>query len=144
MIEIALSLAIIGFGLVAVLGVMPTLMTASRQAIDYTEVALAAQDFIEYDFTGNFTPTSLAAATSTSPVATASTGISFKADAVVFYGPATNVFSTNQFNETVSGTPGQPLLRTVRLEYKWPRGALRPQRFTFITEVAATRDIPTH
>jgi len=146
MVEIALSLAIIGFGLAAVMGVLPTLMNTSRQAIESTEVALAAQDYVEEDYGANFTVADLALPSKTDPATDSVATNGFAANIAIAYSPATNAFGTNEFSGPlefcVKGDPGQPLLKTIQITYSWPPGSAKPQTFTFITEVAATRDIP--
>ncbi len=138
LIEIALSIAIIGMGLIAILGVMPTLLTSSRGAIENTELAMGAQNSVDEDFVAWRTPQNLSGSVGQTILGTY-TGASLKATSVITYAPATNIVLGKEFKER-NGT-GEPLLQTVRYTYSWPPGAARPQTFTFITEICATTNI---
>ncbi|MDD2706516.1 MAG: hypothetical protein PHV34_00790 [Verrucomicrobiae bacterium] len=138
MIEISLALAVIGIGLVSVIGVMPHLLNSSRQSVEASEVALAAQGFIDADYSGAITPSELADYTGVFETNIAAS-LSFSASNSVAYVTATNGANTAEYS---SG--GNPLLKTVIITYAWPPNAKKRQVFTFITEVAATKDIPVN
>jgi type II secretory pathway pseudopilin PulG len=140
LIEIALSIAIIAIGLVAILGVMPSLLTSSRGAVENTEIAMAAQNSVDMDFAAWRTPNNLANDyNSTKNVSELYVGSSLKASNYISYVTATNVLRGREFSEK-DGT-GNPLLRTILYTYTWPPGATRPQTFTFVTEICATTNI---
>ena len=141
-----MALAVMGIGILAIVGVMPHLMNASRQSIEYTEVALVAQDIIERDYRPTMTPVDLATTAYTSARADSTNTLSFNADFTYNYTLATNAFGTNGATafafQTGAASGNKPLLKTVQITYSWPKGAKNPQRFTFITELAARQDIP--
>ena len=148
LVEVALALGVIGFGVVAVLGVMPQLLSSSRSAMDYSEVALVAQELIEREHSSTLTADQLNALYGIGSVSSTncvSSSQSFRFRTVVEYIPATNVIGTNATIQTPieykTSVNGRPLLRTVRISYLWPPTASKPQSFTFVTEIAATRDI---
>lgn len=135
LIEVALSIAIIGVGLVAILGVMPSLLTSSRGAVENTEIAMAAQNSVDMDFAALRTPADLNGFSGLhfEPCI----GPSLRATNCIAYSAATNSLSDVEFKDA----NGLPLLRTVRYTYSWPPGAARPQVFTFVTEICATTNI---
>lgn len=140
LIEVALSIAIIGMGLIAILGVMPNLLNSSRSAVESTELAMAAQNSVDMDFVVWRSPQNLfdnwASSDNSSQLYV---GPSLRASNYIAYAASTNALSGKEYAEK-DGT-GKPLLRTVRYVYTWPPGAARPQTFTFITEICATTNI---
>jgi type II secretory pathway pseudopilin PulG len=147
LIEIALSIAIIAIGLVAILGVMPSLLTSSRGAVENTEIAMAAQNSVDMDFAAWRTPDdlNLRYRPGDSPlgdnVKELYVGSSLKASNYISYVTATNILANKEFKELNGAAAGNPLLRTVLYTYTWPPGSTRPQTFTFVTEICATTNI---
>jgi prepilin-type N-terminal cleavage/methylation domain-containing protein len=138
MVELALAIAVIAIGLVPIIALVPNFLTSNRHAIEATEVAFAAQGLIEYDFAPNHTPSTLALFTgsfSTNPILHSQ---HMTLSNVVTYVTATNIYTSEPFSETNSGPS---ILKSVRISYYWPPNSLNPQKFTFVTEIAATRDI---
>lgn len=135
LIEVALSIAIIGMGLVAILGVMPTLLMSSRGAVEQTEIAMAAQNSVDMDFASLRTPDDLVGFSGTT--GEIYTGPSLVASNTIRYAAATNAMAGTEFKDANN----KPLLRTVRYTYSWPPNSPRAQTYTFVTEICATTNI---
>ncbi len=136
LVEISLSLAIIAFALVTMLGLMPSMLNSSRQSIDYSEIALNVQSFFETNYANSSAGTLPAVGSQSSLV----TNTTFRGDLIVSYKDGEDSSSINSI--AIVDSNGKPLLTTVQVTYKWPPGAKHPQTYTFTTEVAATKDIP--
>jgi Tfp pilus assembly protein PilV len=146
MIEISVAMVVVGVGIVSLLGVMPLLLRSDRAAIEYTDVAMAAQDYIETRQYTLYTPNDLDAQVSNTNFLFNS-GAGFFATNVTTSTVSSNTLYTREFQLSVTypdGTahPTQPLLKTMRVIYAWPPKAVLKQTNIFMTEVAATRDIP--
>jgi prepilin-type N-terminal cleavage/methylation domain-containing protein len=140
MIEMSISLAIVGVGLLAIIGVMTPLLNTSRSAVDASEVAFAAQGYIEKDFGNNLEPDDIVKVPSVTTTNIDSS--SFHAVACSSYLVATNAAGVSY--ETTG--PDQRLLTTQIITFSFPRpppGATNSvfQTYTFVTEVAATTNI---
>jgi hypothetical protein len=125
-------------GLVAILGVMPSLLISSRSAVESTEVAMAAQNTVDMDFAALRTPDDLNASYGpANNIQESYSGPSLRATNDISYVAATNAVSSAEFKDALN----KPLLRTVRYTYSWPPNSPRPQVFTFVTEICATTNI---
>jgi prepilin-type N-terminal cleavage/methylation domain-containing protein len=136
MVEIALALAIIGIGLLAVIGMIPALLATSRSAVDNTEVALAVQQEMEYDFIP------LSAANMTNLISdldwiTNTSNKSFPYISKITYENSDDPLAGGQFQDS----DGNVLLKTERITYSWPPNSIKKQSFTFVTERVATQEI---
>lgn len=135
MIEVALALAIIAIGLIPIIGLMPSLLNSSRQSVDSSEVALAAQDYVERMNLYQLNPDKLALmpVKSSTQVKTSS----FQANVLTTSDISINPSDGQKYTDASGG----PLLKTVWITYSWPIGAAKPQTFTFVTEIAAQKNI---
>jgi prepilin-type N-terminal cleavage/methylation domain-containing protein len=153
MVEISVSLAIVGMGLLAIIGVMPAILAVSRSAVEASECAIAAQDYFENDFGSNLMPTDIwpnseppSSCTETNVTLTKSSTPkwvdrpSFKAGVCISYTTPTNW----EEKAYVPVSTGERLLTTksITLSYPPPAGPkAKYQTYTFVTEMAATSNI---
>jgi hypothetical protein len=139
MVEVAVALAITAIGVIGVIGILPQMLKTGREAVNSTEIALAVQDYIEYDYSSNLTPTDIASRypdNGTNSVLV--TNISFSADCFVRYDNSKHSLSGLEFTED-GGV--NPILIKQSITYKWPAGKTNQSSYTFITEIVATTNI---
>lgn len=168
MVEISVSLAIVGVGLLAIIGVLPAIMAVSRSAVESSECALAAQNHFEYEFGTLMEPADIYpdhTVTDSQPY-TSTTNVarpSFKAGVLINYVVCSNANGDSFFVNSADTPPAnikvsptgttldtQRLLTRKIVTYYFPRPAVFPpspgtatryQTYSFCTEIAATSNI---
>ena len=151
LVELSLSVAVVAVGVVSVFGILPHLLQSSRQATEFSAIALDLQQFMDDpDHRGVITlgdlnntaifPTSLA------PVKTNVQSQSFRAERSMSCWPATNadfsIILPTPANVYTNGF-GKDTLKTVFITYRWgnTNNLTNMNTYTFITETTATQDI---
>jgi type II secretory pathway pseudopilin PulG len=163
MVEISVSLAIVGMGLLAIIGVMPAILAVSRSAVEASECAIAAQTYYEEDFATLLEPIDIwpnvappSSDTETNITLTASSTPkwvdrpSFKAGVTISYITSSNAFGKayapidhTEHDKIPKPLPDERLLVTkiITISYPPPASAKKYQTYSFVTEMAATDNI---
>ena len=153
LVELSLAVAVVAVGVVSVFGILPHLLQSSRQASEFSAIALDVQLFMENEtHRGMISIADLENTAYFPTVAIPSSqnvrSASFNAQRSISSWPATNAdYSTD--NDPHGALPDtnfygnaafRPILKTVFITYRWgnTNSATDAQTFTFITEAAAT------
>ena len=160
LVELSLAVAVVAVGVVSVFGILPHLLQSSRQASEFSAIALDVQLFMENEtHRGMISIADLENTAYFPTVAIPSSqnvrSASFNAQRSISSWPATNAaYSmdndppgalpwTNYYGNTA--LPQRPILNTVFITYRWgnTNSPTDAQTFTFITEAAATEGFLT-
>lgn len=158
MVEISVSLAIVGMGLLAIIGVMPAILAVSRSAVEASECALSAQSYFETDYANYLEPIDIwpngdlpTGSSETNMTLTQSSTPkwvnrpSFKAGVTITYLTPSNYLGKAYAPIDYDGSlPNERLLTTkiVTLSFPPPVGPKsKYQTYSFVTEMAATTNI---
>lgn len=147
LVELSLAVAVTAIGIVSVFGILPHLMKASRQAVDYNAITIDVQDFIDDpSHRGPLNPTNLQSLTYF-PAVSAPVQLSIESDNLRYlfsYGShtATNADTTYSTElKQYTNELNEPLLKTLYITYVWgnTNNTNIRQSYTFITETCASR-----
>lgn len=165
MVEIALSIAIMAVGIVAVLGIMPTLLRSNRQALEFSNVAIIGQIDMDGHNTVLDTPDGLMLQVQNDNIGRDSKGRDKgRATNDYFIASLSVTNFTSRYFETNDDLVKQkiytrpysikdvnpnffdpntnvPFLVTRRVTYSWGGSNQTSQHFTFYTEQAAKFNI---
>jgi hypothetical protein len=147
LVELALATAVTAIGIVSVFGILPHLMKASRQAVDYNAITIDIQDFIDDpSHRGTLTTTNLQN-TTYFPTLASPYVASIESDNLRYIftfatHTATNADTSYSSDLTqYTNELGHPMLKTLYITYTWgnTNNAATRQSYTFISETCASR-----
>lgn len=152
LVELSLAIAVVAIGVVSVFGIFPHILKSSRQAIEYSTISQMVQT--DFDTNGWRFPPSPATLSSnnifppyppTQP--TTVTNVNFGAQRYIYSFPASNACFSQSLTDprpyqNSSGIT-RPLLKTLYITYNWgnTNNSSNVCSFTFVTEIAATKNI---
>jgi type II secretory pathway pseudopilin PulG len=149
MIEVALSIAILSIGLVSMIGIMPSLLRSNVHSIEFTEVAILAQQDMERYLSNTMTPGGMTSIINTGGKYEATYDLVMKEspDNRAIVGEKTirilpaEAYSIKGGTDTMMSSGGNHLLAQIQITYVWPKGATQPFKYTFATEITANKNV---